>query len=52
MGKLEIALQGTQQSGHQGIEIAAQALSITIHDHLIIGKSAEFSFKSAGYLSG
>lgn len=33
------------------IETAAQALSITIHDHLIIGKSAEFSFRSAGYLS-
>ncbi len=34
------------------IETAAHALSITIHDHLIIGKSAEFSFRSAGYLSG
>jgi DNA repair protein RadC len=34
------------------IETAAQALSITIHDHLIIGKSAEFSFRAAGYLSG
>lgn len=32
------------------IETAAQALSITIHDHLVIGKSAEFSFRSAGYL--
>lgn len=35
---------------HQ-IENAAEALSITVHDHLIIGKSAEFSFRSAGYLS-
>ena len=33
------------------IETAAQSLSITIHDHLIIGKSTEFSFRSAGYLS-
>ena len=29
---------------------AAQALGIAIHDHLIIGKEAEFSFRSAGYL--
>lgn len=29
---------------------AAQVLSITLHDHLVIGKSAEFSFRSAGYL--
>lgn len=34
------------------IEAAAQALSITIHDHLIIGRSAEFSFRSEGHLSG
>jgi DNA repair protein RadC len=34
------------------IETAAQALSLTIHDHLIIGRSSEFSFRSAGYLSG
>ncbi|NND17974.1 MAG: DNA repair protein RadC [Silicimonas sp.] len=33
------------------IENAAATLSITIHDHLIIGKSVEFSFRSAGYLS-
>ena len=33
------------------IETAAEALSITVHDHLIIGKSTEFSFRSAGYLS-
>ena len=32
------------------IETASRALSVTLHDHLIIGKSAEFSFKSAGYL--
>lgn len=32
------------------IEDAAQALSITIHDHLIIGRSKEFSFRSEGYL--
>lgn len=32
------------------IESAAQALGLTLHNHLIIGKSAEFSFKGAGYL--
>lgn len=32
------------------IEQAAQALKITIHDHLIIGKSAELSFRSQGLL--
>ncbi|MBT8476864.1 MAG: DNA repair protein RadC [Rhodobacteraceae bacterium] len=29
---------------------AARALSITLHDHIIIGKSAEISFRAAGYL--
>ncbi len=32
------------------IEDAAQALGLTLHDHLIIGKSAELSFRSEGYL--
>ena len=32
------------------INTAAEALGLTLHDHLVIGKSAEFSFKSAGYL--
>jgi len=32
------------------IEAAADALSITLHDHLIIGAGEEFSFRSAGYL--
>lgn len=32
------------------IENAAGALGIQIHDHLIIGKSTELSFRSAGYL--
>lgn len=32
------------------IEAAAQALSVTLHDHLIIGAAKEFSFRSAGYL--
>ena len=32
------------------IDNAARALSITVHDHLIIGASEEFSFRSAGYL--
>jgi DNA repair protein RadC len=34
---------------HQ-IESAAQALSITLHDHLIIGKSRELSFRAEGLL--
>ena len=29
---------------------AAKTLSMAVHDHLIIGKSAEFSFRNAGYL--
>lgn len=32
------------------IEEAANALSVTLHDHLIIGAREEFSFRSAGYL--
>jgi len=32
------------------MELACGALGITLHDHLIVGKSQEFSFKSAGYL--
>lgn len=32
------------------IEEAARALSITLHDHLIIGAADEFSFRSSGYL--
>lgn len=34
---------------HQ-IDTAAQALGLTLHDHLIIGKSRELSFRGAGYL--
>ncbi len=34
---------------HQ-IQAACQALGLTLHDHLIIGKSRELSFRSAGYL--
>ncbi|WP_456388245.1 RadC family protein [Profundibacter sp.] len=32
------------------IQNAAMALGITLHDHLIIGKSRELSFKTEGYL--
>lgn len=32
------------------VAAAAHTLSISLHDHLIIGKSAEFSFRTAGYL--
>ncbi len=32
------------------IEEAAQTLSITLHDHLVIGAAEEFSFRAAGYL--
>ena len=34
---------------HQ-VQDAAQVLGITLHDHLIIGKSRELSFKAKGYL--
>ena len=34
------------------IEDAARALGITLHDHLIIGRSRELSFRSEGYLQG
>lgn len=32
------------------IRIAAEALNLTLHDHLIIGKSRELSFRTEGYL--
>ncbi len=32
------------------IERAAQALGITLHDHLIVGKSTELSFRAAGLI--
>jgi len=32
------------------IRAAAEALSITLHDHLIIGKERELSFRAEGYL--
>ncbi|MGO4914553.1 RadC family protein [Pseudogemmobacter sp. W21_MBD1_M6] len=32
------------------INKACAALDLTLHDHLIVGKSAELSFRSAGYL--
>lgn len=32
------------------INQAAEALGITLHDHLIVGKSRELSFRSEGYL--
>lgn len=32
------------------IQDAARVLGLTLHDHLIIGKSRELSFRSAGYL--
>ena len=32
------------------INLAAQALGITVHDHLIIGKSCELSFRAQGLL--
>ncbi|MEM6373446.1 MAG: DNA repair protein RadC [Pseudomonadota bacterium] len=32
------------------IEAACGALGLTLHDHLIVGKSRELSFKSEGYL--
>jgi len=32
------------------VKAACAALGLTLHDHLIIGKSTELSFRSAGYL--
>jgi len=32
------------------IDAAAQAVGLTVHDHIIIGKSRELSFRSAGFL--
>ena len=32
------------------IDAAAQALGLTLHDHLIVGKSTELSFRSEGLL--
>ena len=32
------------------MELACSALGLTLHDHLIVGKSRELSFKSEGYL--
>ncbi|WP_299684485.1 DNA repair protein RadC [uncultured Tateyamaria sp.] len=32
------------------IETACQALGLTLHDHLIVGKDREISFKTEGYL--
>ncbi|WP_299164839.1 DNA repair protein RadC [uncultured Tateyamaria sp.] len=32
------------------MEMACAALGLTLHDHLIVGKSRELSFKSEGYL--
>lgn len=34
------------------IRAAAETLGLTLHDHLIIGKSRELSFRSMGYLEG
>ena len=34
----------------QKIKSAAEVMGITLHDHLIIGKSCELSFRSEGYL--
>ncbi len=32
------------------IDAAAKALGLTVHDHLIIGKSRELSFRAKGLL--
>jgi DNA repair protein RadC len=32
------------------VQRAADALGITVHDHVIIGRSAEVSFHAEGYL--
>lgn len=32
------------------VQAACEALGLTLHDHLIIGKSRELSFRAQGYL--
>ncbi|MEM9552396.1 MAG: JAB domain-containing protein, partial [Pseudomonadota bacterium] len=32
------------------VQAACDALGLTLHDHLIIGKSTELSFRGSGYL--
>lgn len=32
------------------MELACAALALTLYDHLIVGKSREFAFKSERYL--
>ncbi len=32
------------------VQDAAQVLGLVLHDHLIIGRSRELSFKAQGYL--
>jgi len=32
------------------VSAAAEALGLTLHDHIIIGKSCELSFRAEGYL--
>jgi DNA repair protein RadC len=32
------------------VRTAAEALGLTLHDHIVIGKSSEVSFRSAGFL--
>lgn len=34
----------------ENIRLAAEALGLVLHDHLVIGKSREISFRSEGYL--
>ena len=34
----------------QKVEAAAQTMGITLHDHIIIGKSCELSFRASGYI--
>ncbi len=34
----------------QQVKAAAEALGLTLHDHIIVGKSCELSFRSKGYL--
>ena len=34
----------------QQIQTAAETMGITVHDHIIVGKSCELSFRSEGYL--
>ncbi len=41
---------GADRDMTRQIQMACDALGLTLHDHIVIGKSAEFSFRAQGWL--